>query len=239
MSNNPDYPLADAVVADRPDQFKALGDPLRSHILDLALERALTVSDLAGTLGRPKGTIAHHVGVLVEAGLLTVVRTRQVRAITERFYGRTGRTIHISSHDGDDPLPFVREAEREVDTALSRELGESMFTLRHARIPPERALEFAERALALAVEFTELPRAGAVEFGFLVGVYPTTRRTVRPALPTAPPEPAALNEAELPKPETSEEETSEEDREKKKGKKKRNKDRTRPKPPRDRDTGKR
>jgi DNA-binding transcriptional ArsR family regulator len=199
MSNILDYQLEDSVVADRPDQLKALADPLRSHILDLVLERAMSVTDLAATLGRPKSTVAHHVDVLVDAGLLAVVRTRQVRAVTERFYGRTGRTI-IITHDGADradgtdeaePLPFVREAEREVDREVWKALGASTFTLRHARIPIERAAEFAERALALAVEFTELPRDGDLEFGFLVGLYPTTRRTVRPAEPAAPALPAA------------------------------------------------
>ncbi len=185
MSNVLNYPLDDTVIADRPEQLKALGDPLRTHILDLVLESAMSITDLAATLGRPKGTVAHHVEVLVSAGLLAVVRTRQVRAVTERFYGRTGRTIVISVHpEAEGPLPFVREAEQEVDRELWEQLGRSTFTLRHARIPADRAAEFAERALALAIEFTELPREGDVEFGFLVGLYPTTRRTARPAKPS-------------------------------------------------------
>ena len=88
-----DYELDDEVDASRPEQLKALGDPLRMRICDLVLERAMSVTELAERVGRPKGTVAYHVDLLVEAGLLKVVRTRKVRAIDERFYGRVARTI--------------------------------------------------------------------------------------------------------------------------------------------------
>lgn len=71
--------------------MKALADPLRSSLLDLVLERAATVKELAAAVGRPKSTVAHHVRVLVDAGLLRVVRIRRVKAIDEQWYGRTGR----------------------------------------------------------------------------------------------------------------------------------------------------
>jgi hypothetical protein len=48
-----------------------------------------------------------------------------------------------------------------------------MFTSRVARIPVERAVEFADRVLELAEEFIALPREGDTVFGFLAGVYPT------------------------------------------------------------------
>src|SRR5882762_7036028 len=72
-----------------------MSDPLRGTILDLLLERAATVSELASAVGRPKSTVAHHVNVLVDAGMLQVVRTRRVRAIDERFYGRTARLFRV------------------------------------------------------------------------------------------------------------------------------------------------
>ena len=74
-------------------------------ILGLLHERAATVSELAVALERPKSTVAHHVKVLNEAGLVQVVRTRRVRAIEERFYGRTARMFYVAverSTDGDD-----------------------------------------------------------------------------------------------------------------------------------------
>src|SRR3954447_26363407 len=101
----PDYDLADRIALTRPSQVKAIGHGLRTTILGLLHERAATVSELAVALERPKSTVAHHVKVLADAGLVQVVRTRRVRAIEERFYGRTARMFYISaerSADGDD-----------------------------------------------------------------------------------------------------------------------------------------
>jgi DNA-binding transcriptional ArsR family regulator len=61
----------------------------------LLLARAAIVAELAAAVERPKSTVAHHVNVLVEAGMLRVVRTRRVRAIDERYYGRTARTFYV------------------------------------------------------------------------------------------------------------------------------------------------
>src|ERR687884_669573 len=101
----PDYDLADRIALTTPAQVKALGHPLRTTILGLLHERAATVSELAVAVGRPKSTVAHHVKVLGENGLVQVVRTRRVRAIEERFYGRTARMFYVGveqSSDGDD-----------------------------------------------------------------------------------------------------------------------------------------
>jgi DNA-binding transcriptional ArsR family regulator len=170
-----DYDLDDEVIADRPEVMKALADPLRMQICDLVLERAMSVTELAARVGRPKGTVAYHVDVLADAGLLKIVRTRKVRAVEERFYGRVARTI-VYPHDGDDSLAFVREVLGEVDLAAYRgDATPGIVTLRHARIPFERVEEYRQRLLALALEFIDEPRGGEVEFGMYLALYPTTR----------------------------------------------------------------
>jgi hypothetical protein len=84
-----------------------------------------------------------------------------------------------STTDGD--LPFVADARKEVDlSAWKEELGG--FTLRHARIPADSVKEFTERVMALATEFTRLPRGGSREYAFLAGVFPT----IRPVSPEDP-----------------------------------------------------
>jgi DNA-binding transcriptional ArsR family regulator len=167
------YDLEATIHADSPARLKAVGNPLRALILDLVLERAMTVTDLAARVRKPRGTIAHHVDVLVDAGLLKVTATRRVRAIEERFYGRTAHTIVFPDSTTDGDLPFVADARAEAD--LSDPGCAGGFTLRHARIPAELATEFVERVMALATEFTRLPRSGAREYAFLAGVFPTTR----------------------------------------------------------------
>ena len=167
------YDLDETIKADSPARLKAVGNRLRALILDLVLERAMTVTELAERVGKPRGTVAHHVDVLVDAGLLKVTGTRKVRAIDERFYGRTAHTITFPDATRDGDLPFVADARAEAD--LSDPQCAGGFTLRHARIPAELANEFADRVMALAAEFTRLPRGGSREFAFLAGVYPTKR----------------------------------------------------------------
>ena len=171
----PDYELADTVAADTPARLKALGDRVRLTILDLVLERAMSVTELAARLARPKGTVAHHVSVLHDAGLLQVVRSRRVRAVEERFYGRTGRTIELPGVPGE--LPFLAMAIAEADHArMEADDACGGFSLRHARIPAERAAEWVDRVHALALEFAGQPRGGDTEWALLVGVFPTTNR---------------------------------------------------------------
>ena len=167
-----DYDIEEAVVVSSEAQLKAIANGTRTDILNLLSERAATVSQLADILGKPKGTIGYHTKVLEEAGLVRVVRTNQVRAMTEKYYGRTGRTIVFDRMPKpDDPLWFVNDS-------LSHMVVEShtalpMFTSRVARIPQHRAEEFAERIMDLTDEFLEIPREGDTVFGFLAGVFPT------------------------------------------------------------------
>jgi DNA-binding transcriptional ArsR family regulator len=169
-----DYELEAEVHADTPARLKAASDPLRMLILDLVLEQAMTVTDLAERIGRPRGTVAHHVNVLVDAGLLRVVRTRKVRALEERFYGRSARTILFPDGVSDGDLPFVADARRVADMNPP-EGTPSFFTMRSVRIPAELAEEFSRRLLDLALEFSGSPRGGEREFAMLLGLFPTTR----------------------------------------------------------------
>ena len=174
----PDYDLAPSVTANTAQQLKAIAEPVRGLILDLGLERAASVTELAAALDRPKSSIAYHVEVLVDAGRLQNVLPRKVRAIDERFYGRTGRTIILGNHPTPEDAArqdFLAEAQAE---AVVTESAQMRSTMRHARIPEERASEFFDRVVELAEEFTTLERAGDVVFGFVAAVYPTGHPTL-------------------------------------------------------------
>jgi DNA-binding transcriptional ArsR family regulator len=184
-SAHPDYDLVDRIALTEPSQVKAIGHPLRTTILGLLHERAATVSELAVALERPKSTVAHHIKVLVEAGLVHVVRTRRVRAIEERYYGRTARIFYVNverSADGEDPPRDFNDFEvaaRESSGAFHD--GKLWGFIRHARISESQASAFWERMAALVAEFDQLPRSGETMYGFALGVYPTDQ----PTLPTS------------------------------------------------------
>ncbi|MDH3190613.1 MAG: winged helix-turn-helix domain-containing protein, partial [Acidimicrobiia bacterium] len=85
---SPDYELSETMPLETVEQFKALFDDTRMQIADLLLERAATTSEIAETLSKPKGTVGHHLSVMEEAGLIRVVRTKKVRAVEAKYYGR-------------------------------------------------------------------------------------------------------------------------------------------------------
>ena len=178
----PDYALADRIALTEPAQVKAISHPLRTTILGLLHERAATVGELAVALERHKSTVAHHVRVLNEAGLVQVVKTRRVRAIEERFYGRTARMFYVGveRRSDDDELPRdfndFEVAARESSEAYRG--GKLWGFIRHARISEAQAADFWERMAELVAEFDQLPRAGDTVYGFAVGVYPTDHPTL-------------------------------------------------------------
>src|SRR5258707_8979481 len=94
-STPPDYELADRIALTRPSQVKAIGHPLRTTILGLLHERAASVSELAVVLERPRSTVAHHVKVLAEAGLVQGGRTPRVGAVDERFSRPTTPMFYV------------------------------------------------------------------------------------------------------------------------------------------------
>lgn len=165
-----------------PAQLRAIANPLRTTILGLLLERAASASELAVTMRRPKSTIAHHLGVLVDAGLLRVVRTRRVRAIEERFYGRTARLfmVGVVNRPGDAPLAVHANALAvgAAESVAGHDADTLRSLVRHARISPDRAREFWAGVERLVNEFSQLPREGETVFGLAVGLYPTNHPTL-------------------------------------------------------------
>lgn len=179
----PDYELVDQIVVTEPAQLRAIADPLRATILELLLERAATVAELAAAVRRPRSTVAHHVNVLLHAGMVRVVRTRRVRAIDERFYGRTARTFYVGVVDrpGDDPTTVHANtlSVAAAESIAAHEADDLRSIIRHARIARSDAAAFWVRVLALSREFAQLPRGGDTPYGFVAGLYPTDF----PALP--------------------------------------------------------
>jgi DNA-binding transcriptional ArsR family regulator len=178
----PDYELDQLLVVTAPDQLRALADPLRGTLLELLLERAATVTEMARAVGRPKSTIAYHVRLLTECGLLRVVRTRRVRAIEERYYGRVARTYYIGAltrpEDKEVVLAVNGVAQAAAESAAAHAADDLRCTLVHARISIEDVREFWAEVQELARQFAQIPRAGEQVYGFVAGLYPTDAPTL-------------------------------------------------------------
>lgn len=176
----PDYDLYPTLPLESTDQYRALFEKTRMEIVNLLLERAATISELAETLDIPKGTIGHHVSVLETAGLVRVVRTKKVRAIEAKYYGRTARTYLLTdapkSGSGIAPDTFLTRAASEYAAAPEHESQVGpISSIRYARIPHDRAEQWAERLSDLMSEFTAEERGGEVTYGLAIALYPTER----------------------------------------------------------------
>jgi DNA-binding transcriptional ArsR family regulator len=113
-------------------------------------ERAASTSELAAALDTPKGTVGHHLKVLETAGLIRVVRTRKVRALTERYYGRVARLFVLK---GDESMPdelrggvlaamMLRQA---ADELIASGDEKDTSALVHVRLTPETQRRFEKR----------------------------------------------------------------------------------------------
>ena len=184
----PDYELDDLLVITAPEQLRALADPLRGTLLELVLERAATVTEMARAVDRPKSSVAYHVHLLTGAGLLKVVRTRRVRAIDERYYGRVARTYYVGVLNRPEDKQVVASmnglAAAVAESAAAHAADDLRCTLVHARIPIKEVRAFWAEVQAVARRFAQIPRSGNQVYGFVAGLYPTDA----PTLPDAGPE---------------------------------------------------
>jgi DNA-binding transcriptional ArsR family regulator len=146
----PDYEVEDVLVVSEVDQLRALAGDARLQIVALLRERAASTTELAEAIGLAKGTVAHHLKVLEKAGLVRVVRTRRVRALTESIYGRVARLFILMG---------------------AEEYGGG--TRLRARLDPEDAERLARRIERLRRDFEALESAagdGGEEYELVVGI---------------------------------------------------------------------
>ena len=171
------------------DGVRAFADQLRAgghtvHTPDLFDgERPATIEEgLAHAVGRPKSTVGYHVNVLVDAGLFKVVRTRRVRAIEERYYGRVARTLYIGMLSRPEDKQVVAAmnglAEAAAEAAPAHAADDLRCLLVHARIPVEEVRNFWAEVQAVARRFAQIPRSGNQVYGFAAGLYPTDAPTL-------------------------------------------------------------
>jgi DNA-binding transcriptional ArsR family regulator len=178
VQSGPDYEAADVLVVRRPEQLKALADDLRSRIVILLREHARSTTELAERLGLPKGTVGHHLKVLESAGLIRVVRTRRVRAVTEKYYGRTARLFLYESNDAADAGHV-----RNIVAASLRVAADEILPLDpesdsvgcsgaiRVRLKAEDAVRFNRRLDRLMTEFRQAEDPAGEPFGLAIALY--------------------------------------------------------------------
>jgi DNA-binding transcriptional ArsR family regulator len=168
-----DYEAADTLIVAEPAQLRAMADPFRTQLIQLLRDRARSTQEISGELSVPKGTVGHHLKVLESAGLIRVVRTRKVRAVTEKFYGRTARLFLFQTEDPADSRAIsavtLRQAAGEVEVAPIV----TGFGLVRARLTKKDMERFERRTKKLMDDFRAADSAGGIPSSLTGGIWAT------------------------------------------------------------------
>jgi DNA-binding transcriptional ArsR family regulator len=159
--------------------LRALAGDARARIVMLLRERAASTTELAEALGVAKGTAGHHVKVLERAGLIRVVATRRVRAVTEKYYGRVARLFVLKTDEADEGVVgegalaavMLRQAAEEI---LPADLERARITagLSHARLRPKDARRLGMRLNRLFAAIQEADHPDGEPYGLAASLYP-------------------------------------------------------------------
>jgi DNA-binding transcriptional ArsR family regulator len=173
------------------ETMEVLSDPVRMQIIEL-LPTPKTVKQLAEAMEVPRTRLYHHIGLLVDAGLITVVESREVRALTERVYRATAKSYQPSK----DFLATVdpgRQAQVILDSLFAVTRADFVRTVEDGRVAldgSQKSLEVARRRLtltpgqleslieelgALYERYGELADPEATTVAALSVVYPSSR----------------------------------------------------------------
>ncbi|MEV7617733.1 winged helix-turn-helix domain-containing protein [Streptomyces sp. NPDC089799] len=170
----------DRLVLRAPEQFKALGHPVRHRMVNVLRQRPATLRQLADVLGMSKGTVGYHVRVLREAGLVRLAETRRVRGGTEQYFALVSRGFEVPEDALVGPEFLINAALGEM---LPARPGEPTHTeLRHLWLTEAEAHALQGRLTAMAEEpHAATDRASATPYGLLVSLF-------RADVPSLPPD---------------------------------------------------
>ena len=159
--------ISDRLEVSTAAQFKALGHPLRHRLLFALGQEAATISQLAVALGTAKGNVAHHLGVLREAGMVHVTETRQVRGGTEQYYRRSARKFEFVGEGARANNTVVLQA---IAAELETDDADPLVLLRNVRLTADQAAELAATLERMVDDLTDAG-PGESRYGVVVSVY--------------------------------------------------------------------
>ena len=177
------YPADDVLAIDDPAKLRALGHELRDRMVILLDERAASGTELAKALGVPKGTAGYHLKVLERAGLVRVVATRRVRAVTEKFYGLTARLFQFNWDGGlgeahATGAHAASTLRRGADLVPLDEVDPGLIKAGIVRVRMRRAVarDFIQHLHRLLLDFNSQEDPDGETFVFTASIFPASSR---------------------------------------------------------------
>lgn len=150
------------------DLLAELTHPIRSRVLR-SLDQPRTVTDVATLLDMPVTRLYHHVNRLESLGLISVVATRRVGAVTERRYQTVAASFRVAKRlrESSDPrelslalgalfdvakMSFQRDVERR-ESSDPLDPSESLLSLVDMKLSPDGRAQLMERLRVLVDEY--------------------------------------------------------------------------------------
>jgi DNA-binding transcriptional ArsR family regulator len=168
-----DYEAPDTMIVSDPKQLRAMADPFRVQLVQLMRDQARSTQQLSEELSVPKGTVGHHLKVLESAGLIRVVRTRKVRAMTEKFYGRSARLFLYQTDDPDSNRTIGSNTMRQATSEVESAAYVTGFGLVRARLTKKDMHRLHRRAQKLLDDFRAADTPGERPWSLTLGFWST------------------------------------------------------------------
>ncbi len=110
------------LVSDKPDKFKPASGKIGQEVLALLASGPKYPAEMARSLGAHHQTIYYHIARLEKAGLITPVRSEQIRGGEARLYALASDGYAVEFPVKGEPFPTLRSSGR--SKALGRFFGE-------------------------------------------------------------------------------------------------------------------
>ena len=110
--------MDDVLRLTTPAQLKGLAHPMRERLMMYLNENPVTISQLARMLGVAKGTVAYHLNVMRNGGLVKVVKRRAVRGGTEQYYQVAAARIEYAGPGRPPVAPMLGAVAADLDAAV-------------------------------------------------------------------------------------------------------------------------
>jgi DNA-binding transcriptional ArsR family regulator len=194
-----DEPQETFVISDL-ETLKVVSDPLRVQILELTLDQALTVKQIAQATDLTPSRLYYHINLLEKHGLLEVASTRLVSGIVEKSYRCVAQHIKVekelffSSPEGAESLAQAfttvldatkADIQKSIQAGLigpGQPAGERQARMSRslASLTPAGVQALYQRLAELVDEFDardEPDGEDARLYALVMGMYPTLQHT--------------------------------------------------------------
>lgn len=157
-------PAEPDLVVSTPAQHRALGHPTRHRLLNALRGSPATTSQLARRLQVHKGSIAHHLKILLNSGMVRQAEQRQVRGGTETYFEVAFDRIVAPN----DPARVSALFAAITPELVSDEAA--LLHLRHLHLGEDQAQQLRTVLEAISAEPADSDTNQPI-FGVLVGMY--------------------------------------------------------------------